>query len=271
MTGGEVWPAVSSNQWTPKLFLMESAPPGLELKNSFAALDERDSDDPIPLVSVEDFPSISAETVFEKKCVPRVGKLKKKTQTQQKAARWPRATSLHEVKQVVNGVQELYPLLRVEESEDQPGLHAVSDSSRWMCTCPLTGFTKVKIVLDSGATDSCAPDCTSPEVKSRSSEGSRRGQMYTAAGGKKIANEGEKDITMVTGSNKVVQTNWRTVDITRPLSSVRQIFMQGNRVLFRAQGGVIYNIESGEETPFGIEDNIKVLDLWLPPNATRGF
>ena len=64
-------------------------------------------DDPIPWVSVEDFPAISAETVFEKKCVPRVGKLKKKTQTQQKAARRQRATSLHEVKQEVNGVQKL--------------------------------------------------------------------------------------------------------------------------------------------------------------------
>ena len=75
--------------------------------------------------------------------------------------------------------------------------------------------------------------------------------MYTAAGGKKIANEAEKDITMVTGSNKVVETNWQTVDITRPLSSVRQTSLQGNRILFGAQGGVIYNIESGEETPFG--------------------
>ena len=53
-------------------------------------------------------------------------------------------------------------------------------------------------------------------MKSRPSEGSQRGQMYTAAGGKKIANEGEKDITMVTGSNNVVQSNWQTVDITRP-------------------------------------------------------
>ena len=90
--------------------------------------------------------------------------------------------------------------------------------------------------LGSGATDGCALDCMCPEVKSRPSEGSRRGQMYTAAGGKRIANEGEKDITMVTGSNKVVQTNWQTVDITRALSSVRQIRVQGNRVLFGAQG-----------------------------------
>ena len=45
--------------------------------------------------------------------------------------------------------------------------------------------------------------------------------MYTAAGGKKIANEGE-DITMVTGTNEIVQTNLQTVDIT----SVRQICLQ---------------------------------------------
>ena len=68
VTGGEVWHAMSSNQWTPKLFLMK-----------MHQQDERDSDDPIPLVSMEDFPTISAETVFEKTCVPRVGKLKKKT------------------------------------------------------------------------------------------------------------------------------------------------------------------------------------------------
>ena len=97
--------------------------------------------------------------------------IQEKTQTQQKAAHGQRASSLHEVKQEVNGVPELY-LLRVEEREDQPGLHAVSDSSWWMCTCPLTGFTKVRSVLDSGATDSYAPDCMCPEVKSRPSEGS---------------------------------------------------------------------------------------------------
>ena len=145
------------------------------------------------------------------------------------------------------GGQELHPLIRVEDTDDHPELHAVSDSSRWMSVCPTTGFTRVKSVLDSGATVSCAPDCMCPEVKSRPSEGSKRGQMYTAAGGKKIAYKGEKDITMVTGESEVVQTNWQTVDITRPLSSVRQICLQGNRVLFGAQGGIIHNIESGQE------------------------
>ena len=76
----------------------------------------------------------------------------------------------------------------------------------------------MKSVLESGATDSRVPDCMCPEVKRRPSDGSRRGQIYTAAGGKKIANDGEKDITMVTGNSEVVQINWQTVDITRPLS-----------------------------------------------------
>ena len=160
VTGREVWHGVPSNHWTPKLFLMESTLPGLELKNSFAALDERDSDDEIPLLSVEDFPAISTETVFEQKSVPRVGNFKTETTKTTKG-------SALAVKQEVNGVQELYPLIRVEEHDDRPGLHAVSDSSRWKITCPLTGFTKVKGVLDSGATDSCAPDCMCPEVKSR--------------------------------------------------------------------------------------------------------
>ena len=56
---------------------------------------------------------------------------------------------------------------------------------------------------------------------------------------------------MVIGANEVVQTNWQTVDITRALSNVRQIGLQGNRVLFGAQGGIIYNR--------------------LPPSPTRGF
>ena len=78
---------------------------------------------------------------------------------------------------------------------------------------------------------------------------------------------------MVTGNNETVMTNWQTVDITRPLSSVRQICLQGNRVTVGAHGGVIKNIESGKETNFGVEDNVYVLDLWLPPRiaSTSSF
>ena len=199
------------------------------------------------MASFEDFPSISCQIECEKKFVPKGGRFNTQTQKQKKEAR---TRSKITPKRATTGGQELHPLIRVEDKDDHPRLHAVSDSSRWMSVCPTTGFTRIKSVLDSGATDSCAPDCMCPEVKSRPSEGSKRGQMYTAAGGKKIANEREKEITMVTGTNEIVQTNWQTVDITRLLSSVRQICLQGIRVFFGAQGGVIYNIASGHETPF---------------------
>ena len=75
-----------------------------------------------------------------------------------KTARRQRETSLHRVKQEVTDVTELQPLIRVEDTDDQRGLHAVSDSSLWMSVCPMTSFMKAKSVLDSGATDSCAPD-----------------------------------------------------------------------------------------------------------------
>ena len=48
---GGAWQTVSSNFWTPKLFLMEDEPPGLELQNSFAALGETDSQQERPLAS----------------------------------------------------------------------------------------------------------------------------------------------------------------------------------------------------------------------------
>ena len=66
---------------------------------------------------------------------------------------------------------------------------------------------------------------------------------------------------MVTNDSEVARTSWQTVDITRLLSSVRKICLQGNRVVVGAQGDVIYNITSGEETPSSVEDNVYVLDL----------
>ena len=268
---------------------MEDKPLGMGSQNSFGAVRETDSEQEIPLESFDDFPSISREVgrttqkslvnaprlppasgnrmlqnlesfesmppksqieclrTTENKMVTRHGIFNTKTLKQKKEER---RTSRIASWKLATGGQEPHPLIRVKDTDDQPGLYAVSDSSRWS-VCPMTGFMTVISVLDSGATDSCAPDCMCPEVKRGPSERSRRGQTYTAASGKKIANQGEKDIAMVTGAKEVVQASWQTVDITRPLSSVRQICLQGNRVLFCAQ-----------ETPFGIEDTVYVLDLW---------
>ena len=146
---GGAWRTVSSNTWTPKLFLMEDNPPGLVLQNSLGALGEIDSEQEIPLASLDDFPSISYQIECEKKFVPKGGRFNTQTQNQKKEAR---TRSEIMPKRATTSEQELHPLIRAEDKDDHPGRHAVSDSSQWMSVCPTTGFTRLQRVLDSGLT-----------------------------------------------------------------------------------------------------------------------
>ena len=81
----------------------------------------------------------------------------------------------------------------------------------------MTGFTKIITVLEGRLTDNFASDCMCPEKESRPSEGSRRGQVHTAAGrnnrqrGKEGHHCGRRK--QYCGSDEL-----GTADIPRPLS-----------------------------------------------------
>ena len=120
--------------------------------------------------------------------------------------------------------------------------------------------------MDSGASDSCAPPSLAPEVEIRESVGSRTGQKYNDASGMSLSNLGEKCLHMETEEGKRTRGTWQIADISRPPSSVRQICKKGNRVIFGMYGGVIQNLETGDETHFGIEDNIYTMSLWILPS-----
>ena len=64
----------------------------------------------------------------------------------------------------------------------------------WESGDPTSGMRRVKAVVDSGASSSCAPGSLAPEVVPVPSEGSKRGQTFSAAGEghKPLVNEGEK-------------------------------------------------------------------------------
>jgi hypothetical protein len=106
-----------------------------------------------------------------------------------------------------------------------------------------------------------------PDVKSQESAGSRRGVVYNAAtpGVKPLTNDGQKELMMMTSDGRMLGTCWQTVEVARPLLSVRQITMQGNRVVFGKIGGEIQNLITGQVVKFGMEGNVYVLDLWLQP------
>ena len=69
-----------------------------------------------------------------------------------------------------------------------------------------------------------------------------------------------------------MSTTWQVVDVSRPLMSVHQICQRGNLVVIGEQGGYIMSLVDGSQTHFGVEDNVYVLELMLPPNpADAGF
>ena len=65
--------------------------------------------------------------------------------------------------------------------------------------------------------------------------------------------------------------NW--MDICRAQLICRrwnEIIKKGNLVIFGEAGGYIYSLEDVSHTPFGVEDNVYVLDLFVPPFGRPG-
>ena len=129
---------------------------------------------------------------------------------------------------------------------------------------------KIEAIVDSGASSSCASRHMAPEIAAKPSEGSKRGQTFAAAGGKALPNEGEKKIPMMTSQGRNVDTEWQVVETSRPLMSVHQICRKGNVVVFGQEGGYIMSLSDGSRTPFGVKDNVYVLDLYMPPFGRQG-
>ena len=80
-----------------------------------------------------------------------------------------------------------------------------------------------------------------------------------------LQNEGEKTVPALTREGKGVSTTWQVVDVNRPLMSVHQICTHGNVVVFGESGGYVLNLSDGSQTHFGVEDNVYVMELFLPP------
>ena len=151
---------------------------------------------------------------------------------------------------------------------------AVLVSKPWETVDPNNGYRRVRAIVDSGASNSVASGSLAPEIEVKPSEGSRRGQVYAAAskGGKPLKNEGEKVVPALTGQGRSVSTTWQVVEVSRPLMSVHQICQRGNVVVFGESGGYVLNLADGSQIPFGVENNVYVMDLYLPPaNEPQSF
>ena len=122
---------------------------------------------------------------------------------------------------------------------DSKGVHHVNGS----------GWRRVSAIMDSGSSESVAPEDTARSIPLVETEASREGQTYHTADGGVIKNKGEKTATMYSETGDQYRARYQITDVTRPLNSVSRVCGQGNNVLFTQIGGWIINHETGRWFP----------------------
>ena len=136
------------------------------------------------------------------------------------------------------------------------------------------GYIKITGVMDSGASESVAPTSMCPQYDVRPSPGSIAGQNYLSASNGVMYNVGEQVLDVVTNTGKESKVKYQIVDkVSRPLNSISEICdaggPNGQHVIFGRTGGVILNLDTGDQTPFGRTEGIYTMDMWVKPR--EGF
>ena len=113
-----------------------------------------------------------------------------------------------------------------------------------------------------------------PEFAIRESDGSKAGRGFKCAGKTSIPNLGEKVVQFDKGNGSTGEIVYQVADVSRPLNSVSEICDSGNlghQVVFGRAGGMVLNLETGEQTHFGRDEGVYIMELWVKEKAGRGF
>ena len=113
-----------------------------------------------------------------------------------------------------------------------------------------------------------------PEIETKESWGSKRGQSYEVANGDEIPNQGEKKFVAYMATVEGRDSEGRGVtaqvcDVHRPLMSVKKMCRSGHRVVFDEAGSFIENKETGEKLKIVEEDGEYLLDVWVNANEEK--
>ena len=103
-----------------------------------------------------------------------------------------------------------------------------------------------------------------PTVQSASGHG------FRGAGGERIANYGEQQITFRTKEGQTRKTTWQVADVRRPLMSVSRMSATGHEVVLNGKNPRVINLRTQEVTQLRREGNVVVLDLWVQGPGVRG-
>ena len=114
------------------------------------------------------------------------------------------------------------------------------------CVLEEPEFIVTEMTLDTGATTHAADRLDFPAHEVKESPGSKAGQTFGCAGGKRLANEGEVHVTMIApgGLECDLDATVQITKITRPLLSVSQMTKSGKiMVVCKKDEAVILNLD----------------------------
>ena len=94
------------------------------------------------------------------------------------------------------------------------------------------GWEMLRMVVDSGASETVLPKEACQHVPTRASVGSLAGKTYAAANGGEIRNEGEKLMMVVTETGEKRQLTMQVCEVNKALLSVSKVCKAGHRVIF---------------------------------------
>ena len=125
-------------------------------------------------------------------------------------------------------------------------------------------FIITEMTLDTGATTHAADRLDFPGQTVQESEGSKAGQTFGCAGGKKLVNEGEVHIAMVApgGIECELEATVQITKITRPLLSVTQMTKNGDiTVVCKRDEAVILSADHQVLAVFKRKGGLYVADM----------
>ena len=121
-----------------------------------------------------------------------------------------------------------------------------------------------EMTLDTGATTHAADRLDFPAHEVEESPGSKAGQTFGCAGGKRLANEGEVHVTMIApgGLECDLDATVQITKITRPLLSVSQMTKSGKiMVVCKKDEAVILNLDHEVLAVFKQRGGLYVADM----------
>ena len=129
---------------------------------------------------------------------------------------------------------------------------------------PGADWERIEITVDSGACDTVLPSRMLSSIRTESTEASRRGDEYEVANGHSIPNYGQKRCVMMTSGSAIPKgVIFQVSDVHKPLMSVGSMADAGFECLLSKNGGIMRDVDTGEEIPLARRGNLYILTAWV--------